>query len=131
MSEIEKEIRNKGIIETPTTDNIHTLNELKNNFIDNLFPEEKFRGRSNYNDIRYKKAKAADKLETLLLTVYNIGVGERAIAKNEEDNIDNRWKEKCRNDLDTAYSKGTGALALMLKAVCINNDAMRLLNKDK
>lgn len=130
LSEIEKEIQDKSIVEIPMTDNVHTLNELKNNFIDSLFPEEKFRGRSDYNTIMGKKAKAADKLETLLLTVYNIGLGERRMTIKEEDKIDNKWRKKCRDDLETAYNKGTGALTLMLKAACADGNAMELLNKE-
>lgn len=132
LSEVEQEIVvNEDLSRSLTHYERDAINQIKNNFVEQIFPDKEYRGRYDYNKIRLKKSKIANMLEELLTSVYNLGKGKRELSENERNDINYRWNQKCRNDLDNAYSNGTNALALVLSGACNDNKAMDILNKGK
>lgn len=132
LSEVEQEIVvNEDLNRSLTNYERDAINQIKNNFVEQIFPDKEYRGRYDYNKIRLKKSKIANTLEELLTSVYNLGKGKRELSENERNDINYRWNQKCRNDLDNAYSNGTNALALVLSGACNDNKAMDILNKGK
>lgn len=132
LSEVEQEIaENEDLNHSLTNYERDAINQIKNNFVEQIFPDKEYRGRYDYDKIRLKKSKIANMLEELLTSVYNLGKGKRELSENERNDINYRWNQKCRNDLDNAYSNGTNALALVLSGACNDNKAMDILNKGK
>ena len=132
LSEVEQEIVvNEDLNRSLTNYERDAINQIKNNFVEQIFPDKEYRGRYDYNKIRLKKSKIANTLEELLTSVYNLGKGKRELSENERNDINYRWNQKCRNDLYNAYSNGTNALALVLSGACNDNKAMDILNKGK
>lgn len=132
LSEVEQEIVvNEDLNRSLTNYEKDAINQIKNNFVEQIFPDKEYRGRYDYNKIRLKKSKIANTLEELLTSVYNLGKGKRELSENERNDINYRWNQKCRNDLDNAYSNGTNAIALVLSDACNDNKAMDILNKGK
>lgn len=132
LSEVEQEIVvNEDLNRSLTNYERDAINQIKNNFVEQIFPDKEYRGRYDYNKIRLKKSKIANTLEELLTSVYNLGKGKRELSENERNDINYRWNQKCRNDLDNAYSNSTNALALVLSGACNDNKAMDILNKGK
>ena len=132
LSEVEQEIaENEDLNRSLTNYERDAINQIKNNFVEQIFPDKEYQGRYDYHKIRLKKSKSANMLEGLLTSVYNLGKGKRELSENERNDINYRWNQKCRNDLDNAYSNGTNALALVLSYACNDNKAMDILNKGK
>lgn len=132
LSEVEQEIaENEDLNRSLTNSERDAINLIKNDFVEQIFPDKEYRGRYDYNKIRLKRSKIANMLEELLTSVYNLGKGKRELSENEKNNINDRWNQKCRNDLDNAYSNGTNALALVLSDACNDNKVMDILNKEK
>ena len=132
LSEVEQEIVvNEDLNRSLTHYERDAINWIKNNFVEQIFPDKEYQGRYDYHKIRLKKSKIANMLEELLTSVYNLGKGKRELSENERNDINHRWNQKCRNDLDNAYSNGTNALALVLSGTCNDNKAMDILNKGK
>ena len=132
LSEVEQEIVvNEDLNRSLTHYERDAINQIKNNFVEQIFPDKEYQGRYDYHKIRLKKSKIANMLEELLTSVYNLGKGKRELSENEKNDINYRWNQKCRNDLDNAYSNGTKALALALSCACNDNKAMNILNKGK
>ena len=132
LSEVEQEIVvNEDLNRSLTHYERDAINQIKNNFVEQIFPDKEYQGRYDYHKIRLKKSKIANMLEELLTSVYNLGKGKRELSENERNDINHRWNQKCRNDLDNAYSNGTNALALVLSGTCNDNKAMDILNKGK
>ena len=132
LSEVEQEIVvNEDLNRSLTHYERDAINQIKNNFVEQIFPDKEYQGRYDYHKIRLKKSKIANMLEELLTSVYNLGKGKRELSENEKNDINYRWNQKCRNDLDNAYSNGTNALALVLSGTCNDNKAMDILNKGK
>lgn len=132
LSEVEQEIvENEGLNRSLTNYERDAINQIKNDFVEQIFPDKEYQGRYDYGKIRLKKSKIANMLEELLTSVYNLGKGKRELSENEKNDINDRWNQKCRNDLDNAYSNGTNALALVLSYACNDNKAMDILNKGK
>lgn len=132
LSEVEQEIvENEGLNRSLTNYERDAINQIKNDFVEQIFPDKEYQGRYDYGKIRLKKSKIANMLEELLTSVYNLGKGKRELSENERNDISYRWNQKCRNDLDNAYSNGTNALALVLSVACNDNKAMDILNKGK
>ena len=132
LSEVEQEIaENEDLNRSLTNYERDAINQIKNDFVEQIFPDKEYQGRYDYGKIRLKKSKIANMLEGLLTSVYNLGKGNRELSENEKNDINDRWNQKCRNDLDNAYSNGTNALALVLSYACNDNKAMDILNKGK
>ena len=132
LSEVEQEIaENEDLNRSLTNYERDAINQIKNDFVEQIFPDKEYQGRYDYGKIRLKKSKIANMLEELLTSVYNLGKGNRELSENEKNDINDRWNQKCRNDLDNAYSNGTNALALVLSGACNDNKAMDILNKGK
>ena len=132
LSEVEQEIaENEDLNRSLTNYERDAINQIKNDFVEQIFPDKEYQGRYDYGRIRLKKSKIANMLEGLLTSVYNLGKGKRELSENEKNDINDRWNQKCRNDLDNAYSNGTNALALVLSYACNDNKAMDILNKGK
>ena len=132
LSEVEQEIaENEDLNRSLTNYERDAINQIKNDFVEQIFPDKEYQGRYDYGKIRLKKSKIANMLEELLTSVYNLGKGNRELSENEKNDINDRWNQKCRNDLDNAYSNGTNALALVLSYACNDNKAMDILNKGK
>ena len=132
LSEVEQEIaENEDLNRSLTNYERDAINQIKNDFVEQIFPDKEYQGRYDYGKIRLKKSKIANMLEGLLTSVYNLGKGNRELSENEKNDINYRWNQKCRNDLDNAYSNGTNALALVLSYACNDNKAMDILNKGK
>lgn len=132
LSEVEQEItENEDLNRSLTNYERDAINQIKNDFVEQIFPDKEYQGRYDYGKIRLKKSKIANMLEELLTSVYNLGKGKRELSENEKNDINDRWNQKCRNDLDNAYSNGTNALALVLSGACNDNKAMDILNKWK
>ena len=132
LSEVEQEIaENEDLNRSLTNYERDAINQIKNDFVEQIFPDKEYQGRYDYGKIRLKKSKIANMLEELLTSVYNLGKGKRELSENEKNDINDRWNQKCRNDLDNAYSNGTKALALALSCACNDNKAMNILNKGK
>ena len=132
LSEVEQEIaENEDLNHSLTNYERDAINRIKNNFVEQIFPDKEYRGRYDYDKIRSRKSKIANMLEELLTSVYNLGKGNRELSENEKNDINDRWNKRCRNDLHNAYSKGTKALALVLSCACNDNKAMDILNKGK
>lgn len=132
LSEVEQEItENEDLNRSLTNYERDAINQIKNDFVEQIFPDKEYQGRYDYGKIRLKKSKIANMLEELLTSVYNLGKGKRELSENEKNDINDRWNQKCRNDLDNAYSNGTNALALVLSGACNDNKAMDILNKGK
>ena len=132
LSEVEQEIaENEDLNRSLTNYERDAINQIKNDFVEQIFPDKEYQGRYDYGKIRLKKSKIANMLEGLLTSVYNLGKGKRELSENEKNDINYRWNQKCRNDLDNAYSNGTNALALVLSYACNDNKAMNILNKGK
>ena len=132
LSEVEQEIaENEDLNHSLTNYERDAINWIKNNFVEQIFPDKEYRGRYDYDKIRLRKSKIANMLEELLTSVYNLGKGNRELSENEKNDINDRWNKRCRNDLHNAYSKGTKALALVLSCACNDNKAMDILNKGK
>ena len=132
LSEVEQEIaENEDLNRSLTNYERDAINQIKNDFVEQIFPDKEYQGRYDYGKIRLKKSKIANMLEGLLTSVYNLGKGKRELSENERNDINYRWNQKCRNDLDNAYSNGTNALALVLSGACNDNKAMNILNKGK
>lgn len=132
LSEVEQEIvENEGLNRSLTNYERDAINQIKNDFVEQIFPDKEYQGRYDYGKIRLKKSKIANMLEELLTSVYNLGKGKRELSENEKNDINDRWNQKCRNDINNAYSKGTNALALVLSYACNDNKAMDILNKGK
>ena len=132
LSEVEQEIaENEDLNRSLTNYERDAINQIKNNFVEQIFPDKEYQGRYDYHKIRLKKSKIANMLEELLTSVYNLGKGKRELSENEKNDINDRWNKRCRNDLHNAYSKGTKALALVLSCACNDNKAMDILNKGK
>ena len=132
LSEVEQEIaENEDLNRSLTNYERDAINQIKNDFVEQIFPDKEYQGRYDYGKIRLKKSKIANMLEELLTSVYNLGKGKRELSENEKNDINDRWNQKCRNDLDNAYSNGTNALALVLSYACNDNKAMDILNKGK
>ena len=132
LSEVEQEIaENEDLNRSLTNYERDAINQIKNDFVEQIFPDKEYQGRYDYGKIRLKKSKIANMLEELLTSVYNLGKGKRELSENERNDINYRWNQKCRNDLDNAYSNGTNALALVLSGACNDNKAMDILNKGK
>ena len=132
LSEVEQEIaENEDLNRSLTNYERDAINQIKNDFVEQIFPDKEYQGRYDYGRIRLKKSKIANMLEELLTSVYNLGKGKRELSENEKNDINDRWNQKCRNDLDNAYSNGTNALALVLSYACNDNKAMDILNKGK
>ena len=107
LSEVEQEIaENEDLNHSLTNYERDAINRIKNNFVEQIFPDKEYRGRYDYDKIRSRKSKIANMLEELLTSVYNLGKGKRELSENEKNDINDRWNQKCRNDLDNAYSKG-------------------------
>ena len=132
LSEVEQEIaENEDLNRSLTNYERDAINQIKNDFVEQIFPDKEYQGRYDYGKIRLKKSKIANMLEELLTSVYNLGKGNRELSENEKNDINDRWNKRCRNDLHNAYSKGTKALALVLSCACNDNKAMDILNKGK
>lgn len=132
LSEVEQEIaENEDLNRSLTNYERDAINQIKNDFVEQIFPDKEYQGRYDYGRIRLKKSKIANMLEGLLTSVYNLGKGKRELSETERNDINDRWNQKCRNDLDNAYSNGTNALALVLSGACNDNKAMDILNKGK
>ena len=132
LSEVEQEIaENEDLNRSLTNYERDAINQIKNDFVEQIFPDKEYQGRYDYGKIRLKKSKIANMLEELLTSVYNLGKGKRELSENEKNDINDRWNQKCRNDINNAYSKGTNALALVLSYACNDNKAMDILNKGK
>ena len=132
LSEVEQEIaENEDLNHSLTNYKRDAINRIKNNFVEQIFPDKEYRGRYDYDKIRSRKSKIANMLEELLTSVYNLGKGNRELSENEKNNINDRWNKRCRNDINNAYSNGTNALALVLSGACNDNKAMDILNKGK
>ena len=132
LSEVEQEIaENEDLNRSLTNYERDAINQIKNDFVEQIFPDKEYQGRYDYGKIRLKKSKIANMLEELLTSVYNLGKGKRELSENEKNDINDRWNQKCRNDLNNAYSNGTNALALVLSYACNDNKAMDILNKGK
>ena len=132
LSEVEQEIaENEDLNRSLTNYERDAINQIKNDFVEQIFPDKEYQGRYDYGKIRLKKSKIANMLEELLTSVYNLGKGKRELSENEKNDINDRWNKRCRNDLHNAYSKGTKALALVLSCACNDNKAMDILNKGK
>lgn len=132
LSEVEQEIaENEDLNRSLTNYERDAINQIKNDFVEQIFPDKEYQGRYDYGKIRLKKSKIANMLEELLTSVYNLGKGKRELSETERNDINDRWNQKCRNDLDNAYSNGTNALALVLSGACNDNKAMDILNKGK
>ena len=132
LSEVEQEIaENEDLNRSLTNYERDAINQIKNNFVEQIFPDKEYQGRYDYHKIRLKKSKIANMLEELLTSVYNLGKGKRELSENEKNDINDRWNQKCRNDINNAYSNGTNALALVLSYACNDNKAMDILNKGK
>ena len=132
LSEVEQEIaENEDLNRSLTNYERDAINQIKNDFVEQIFPDKEYRGRYDYDKIRSRKSKIANMLEELLTSVYNLGKGNRELSENEKNDINDRWNKRCRNDLHNAYSKGTKALALVLSCACNDNKAMDILNKGK
>lgn len=132
LSEVEQEIaENEDLNRSLTNYERDAINQIKNDFVEQIFPDKEYRGRYDYDKIRSRKSKIANMLEELLTSVYNLGKGKRELSENEKNDINDRWNQKCRNDINNAYSKGTNALALVLSYACNDNKAMDILNKGK
>ena len=132
LSEVEQEIaENEYLYHSLTDYEIDIINQIKNNFVDQIFPDKEYRGCHDYDKIRLKKSKIANMLEELLISAYNLGKGKRELSENEKNNINDRWKQRCRTDIDNAYSNGTNSLALVLSGACNDNKVMDILNKEK
>ena len=132
LSEVEQEIaENEDLNRSLTNYERDAINQIKNDFVEQIFPDKEYQGRYDYGKIRLKKSKIANMLEELLTSVYNLGKGKRELSENEKNDINDRWNQKCRNDINNAYSNGTNALALVLSHACNDNKAMDILNKGK
>ena len=132
LSEVEQEIaENENLNRSLTNYERDAINQIKNDFVEQIFPDKEYQGRYDYGKIRLKKSKIANMLEELLTSVYNLGKGKRELSENEKNDINDRWNQKCRNDINNAYSNGTNALALVLSYACNDNKAMDILNKGK
>ncbi len=132
LSEVEQEIaENEDLNRSLTNYERDAINQIKNDFVEQIFPDKEYQGRYDYGKIRLKKSKIANMLEELLTSVYNLGKGKRELSENEKNDINDRWNQKCRNDINNAYSNGTNALALVLSYACNDNKAMNILNKGK
>ena len=132
LSEVEQEIaENEDLNRSLTNYERDAINQIKNDFVEQIFPDKEYQGRYDYGRIRLKKSKIANMLEELLTSVYNLGKGKRELSENEKNDINDRWNKRCRNDLHNAYSKGTKALALVLSCACNDNKAMDILNEGK
>ena len=132
LSEVEQEIaENEDLNRSLTNYERDVINQIKNDFVEQIFPDKEYRGRYDYDKIRSRKSKIANMLEELLTSVYNLGKGKRELSENEKNDINYRWNQKCRNDINNAYSNGTNALALVLSYACNDNKAMDILNKGK
>ena len=132
LSEVEQEIaENENLNRSLTNYERDAINQIKNDFVEQIFPDKEYRGRYDYDKIRSRKSKIANMLEELLTSVYNLGKGKRELSENEKNDINDRWNQKCRNDINNAYSNGTNALALVLSYACNDNKAMDILNKGK
>ena len=132
LSEVEQEIaENEDLNRSLTNYERDAINQIKNDFVEQIFPDKEYQGRYDYGKIRLKKSKIANMLEELLTSVYNLGKGKRELSENEKNDINDRWNQKCRNDINNAYSNGTNALALVLSYACNDNKAMDILNKGK
>ena len=132
LSEVEQEIaENEDLNRSLTNYERDAINQIKNDFVEQIFPDKEYQGRYDYGKIRLKKSKIANMLEELLTSVYNLGKGKRELSENEKNDINDRWNQKCRNDINYAYSNGTNALALVLSYACNDNKAMDILNKGK
>ena len=132
LSEVEQEIaENEDLNRSLTNYERDAINQIKNDFVEQIFPDKEYQGRYDYGKIRLKKSKIANMLEELLTSVYNLGKGKRELSENEKNDINDRWNQKCRNDINNAYSNGTNALALVLSGACNDNKAMNILNKGK
>ena len=132
LSEVEQEIaENEDLNRSLTNYERDAINQIKNDFVEQIFPDKEYQGRYDYGKIRLKKSKIANMLEGLLTSVYNLGKGNRELSENEKNDINDRWNQKCRNDINNAYSNGTNALALVLSYACNDNKAMDILNKGK
>lgn len=132
LSEVEQEItENEYLNHSLTNYERDAINQIKNNFVEQIFPEEEYRGHHDYDKIRLKKSKIANMLEELLTSVYNLGKGKRELSENEKNKINDRWNKRCRKDIDNAYDNGTNSLASVLTCACNDNKAMNILNKGK
>ena len=132
LSEVEQEIaENEDLNRSLTNYERDAINQIKNDFVEQIFPDKEYRGRYDYDKIRSRKSKIANMLEELLTSVYNLGKGKRELSENEKNDINDRWNQKCRNDINNAYSNGTNAIALVLSYACNDNKAMDILNKGK
>ena len=132
LSEVEQEIaENEDLNRSLTNYERDAINQIKNDFVEQIFPDKEYQGRYDYGKIRLKKSKIANMLEELLTSVYNLGKGKRELSENEKNDINDRWYQKCCNDINNAYSNGTNALALVLSYACNDNKAMDILNKGK
>ena len=132
LSEVEQEIaENEDLNRSLTNYERDAINQIKNDFVEQIFPDKEYRGRYDYDKIRTRKSKIANMLEELLTSIYNLGKGKRELSENEKNDINDRWNQKCRNDINNAYSNGTNALALVLSYACNDNKAMDILNKGK
>lgn len=132
LSEVEQEItENEYLNHSLTNYERDAINQIKNNFVEQIFPEEEYRGHHDYDKIRLKKSKIANMLEELLTSVYNLGKGKRELSENEKNKINDRWNKRCRKDIDNAYDNGTNSLALVLLGSCNDNEVMNILNKGK
>ena len=128
LSEVEQEIaENQDLNHSLTNYERDAINWIKNNFVEQIFPDKEYRGRYDYDKIRLRKSKIANMLEELLTSVYNLGKGNRELSENEKNDINDRWNKRCRNDIHNAYSNGTKALALVLSCACNDNKAMNIL----
>ena len=107
LSEVEQEIaENEDLNRSLTNYERDAINQIKNDFVEQIFPDKEYQGRYDYGKIRLKKSKIANMLEELLTSVYNLGKGKRELSENEKNDINDRWNQKCRNDLYNAYSNG-------------------------
>lgn len=132
LSEVEQEItENEYLYHSLTDYEIDIINQIKNDFVNQIFPDEEYRGHHDYDKIRLKKSKIANMLEELLTSVYNLGKGKRELSENEKNKINDRWNKRCRKDIDNAYDNGTNSLALVLSCACNDNKVMNILNKGK
>lgn len=132
LSEVEQEItENEYLYHSLTDYEIDIINQIKNDFVNQIFPDEEYRGHHDYDKIRLKKSKIANMLEELLTSVYNLGKGKRELPENEKNKINDRWNKRCRKDIDNAYDNGTNSLALVLSCACNDNKVMNILNKGK
>ena len=132
LSEVEQEIaENEDLNRSLTNYERDAINQIKNDFVEQIFPDKEYQGRYDYGKIRLKKSKIANMLEELLTSVYNLGKGKRELSENEKNDINDRWNQKCHNDINNAYSNGTNALALVLSYACNDNKALDILNKGK